>query len=310
MALLVLKSLGKRAAGGWALWDVNLEVQAGEIVGLLGRSSSGKSTLASILAGLDKATSGSIVMGDRDDDATFSIAVALSSPAYAPELTVFENLDMFGSLWAIPKKRRGKQIPFLLERLKLSEWRSTPAGQLSEGALKRMEIARGLLADSPLLVIDSLFDTLDPEIFENLWDYLLDLRRTELKSFLILTASGKVAEICQRIAVIHRGRIGFIGRPEDFRHLAGEDMVVLGDVNNPLVRSRIQEKLSVVIQEEDGFLSFRVGNGDRVVGELLSEFGSELSCVYLKRPALDDALNVLANGGSTITAGSGERKTG
>ena len=104
------------------------------------------------------------------------------------------------------------------------------------------------------------------------------------------------------------GKIGFLGRPEDFRRLAGEDVVVLGDMANPLTRSRIAEQLSVVIQEEDGFLSFRVANGERVVGELLSEFGNEMSCVYLKRPTLEDALDVLARGGSSVAAGTGGKK--
>lgn len=290
------------------LWDITLEVGAGEIVGVFGRSGSGKSTLASILAGLEEPTSGLVMIGDPDQAKPFKVSVAFSAPAYAPELTVYENLDMFASACGMVGRRRAKEIPAMLERLKLSEWRSARASSLSSGALGRLEIARGLLADSPVLVIDSLLDSLDPAVFESLWDYMLDLKRSLTKSFVILTGSGRVAEVCGRIAVISRGRIGFLGRPEDFRRLAGEDVIVLGDMDNPLTRSRIQEQLSVVITEEDGFLSFRVANGERVVGELLSEFGNEMSCVYLKRPTLEDALDVLARGGSSISAGTGGRK--
>jgi ABC-2 type transport system ATP-binding protein len=310
MALLALKNVSKHTVGTWALWDVTLEVGSGEIVGIFGRSGAGKSTLASILAGLEEATSGSIVIGDPDNPTPFKVAVALATPAYAPELSVYENLDMFASACGMAGRRRSKEIPAMLERLKLSEWRSARASSLSSGALIRLEIARGLLADSPVLVIDSLLDSLDPAVFESLWDYMLDLKRAMGKSFVILTGSGKVAEACGRIAVISRGRIGFLGRPEDFRRLAGEDVIVLGDMDNPLTRSRIQEQLSVVITEEDGFLSFRVAHGERVVGELLSEFGSEMSCVYLKRPTLEDALDVLARGGSNVTAGTGEKRVG
>lgn len=302
MALLVLNSISKHVAGSWALWDVNLEVEPGEIIGILGRSGSGKTMLARVLAGLEQPTSGSFLTGDADMK-PFKVSVALSRPAYAPDLTVYENLDMFGLAWGIPGRRRSKDIPFLLERLRLSDQRGTRAGMLNSGALARMEIARSLLPDSPLIVIDSLLDSVDSDLFESLWDYLLDLKRVSSKSVLVLTGSGRIAEVCQRIAVISRGRIAFLGRPEDFRRLAGEDVVVLGDMNNPMTRQRIQERLSVVIQEEDGFLSFRVANGERVVGELLSEFGNEMSCVYLKRPTLDDALEVLATGGSTVTAG-------
>ena len=291
------------------LWEVSLQINAGEIVGILGRSDSGKSTLARILAGLVKPTSGSVSFGDGNQEAAFQMSVALSSPAYAGDLTVYENLDMFARLWLVSGRRRARQIPFLLELLNLTDWRNSQASCLSEGALKRLEIARSLLADSPIVVIDSLLDSLDSEVFEKLWDHLLNLRRNELKSIIVLTTSGKVAEMCPRIAVIHRGRIGFIGRPGDFRRLAGEDVVVLGQVGSPLVKNAIQEQLSVVIKEEDGFLSFRVANGERMVSELLSEFGGDLSCVYLKRPTLEDALNVLASGGGNVTADTSERKS-
>ncbi len=289
------------------MWDVSLEVDSGEIMGILGRSGSGKTMLASVLAGLQEPTSGTLVTGDPDGAPPFKVAVALSNPAYAPDLTVYENLDMFALAWGMPARRRVKEVPFTMERLKLSDLRSARAGTLSSGELARMEIARGLLSDAPLVVIDSLLDSLDPAVFESLWDHLLNLKRSSDRSFLVLTGSGKIAEVCQKIAVISRGRIAFLGRPEDFRRLAGEDVVVLGDMSNPMTRHRIQERLSVVIQEEDGFLSFRVANGERVVGELLSEFGNDMSCVYLKRPTLEDALDVLARGGSSVAAGTGKQ---
>ena len=316
MALLVAKNVSVHRVGTWALWDVTLEIGAGEILGVFGRSGSGKSTLARVMAGLEEPTSGSVTIGEPPFDGLrvtakpFGVSVAFERPAYAPELTVYENLDMFASAWQMPAKRRAKEIPAAIERLKLGTWRSARASSLSSGALAKLEIARGLLADSPVFVIDSLLDTLDPAALESLWDYMLECKRAASKSFVILTGSGKIAQMCGRIAVISRGRIAFVGRPEDFRRLAGEDVVVLGDMANPLTRTRIQEQLSVVIAEEDGFLSFRVANGERVVGELLAEFGSEMSCVYLKRPTLEDALDVLSRGGSSVAAGTGERKAG
>ena len=309
MALVTLSNIGLRAGGKWVLWDLDLEVNAGEIVGVLGRTGSGKSTLARILAGLEQPTNGSVSIGDADDQAPSQVSVAFSRPACARDLTVYENLDMFASLWRVPRKRRSKDIAFLLELVKLDDCRNSRASVLSEGALKRLEIARSLLPDSPVVVIDSLLDTLDAEIFEKLWDHVLTLRRNHLKSFVVLTSSGKVAEMCQRIAVLHRGRIGFVGKPEDFRRLAGEDVVVLGDVGSSLVKSRIEQQISVVIKEEDGFLSFRVGNGERMVSELLAEFGTELNCVYLKRPTLEDALNVLGTGGVTASVDVTEGKS-
>ena len=309
MALVTLKNLGKRAGGKWALWDVNLEIDSGEIVGVFGTSGSGKSTLGRILAGLDEPTNGSVIYGDAEaedsEEKPFQASLGLNSPALAPELTVHENLEMFALLWGIPRRKRGKEIAFLLEMLELDEVRAKRTGCISSGAAKRVELARALLADSPLLIIDGLLESLDSHIFEKVWEHLLSLRRNRVKSAVVLTSSGRIAETCQKLAVIHRGRIGFMGRSDDFRRMAGEDMVVLGETASPAIKSRIQEQFSVVIREENGFLSFRVGNGERVVSDILSEFGSEVGCVYLKRPTLEDALAVLS-GSTGVAAGSPE----
>jgi len=295
--LVKLDNLGLRADGKWALWDISLELASAEITGILGRSGSGKTALGRILAGLDQPTRGEISFGELGNCGKQIVSVALSTPAIARELTVFENLEMFASLWGTPWRGRARQISFLLELLGLADSRGTRAECLCGGALQRLEIARALVADAPVIVIDCLLDTLDRRVLERLWDYLLKIRREEGKCMIIFTSRGRIAEMCGKIAVMHRGRLMFIGRPDDFRRAAGEDMVVLGDMADPAVKSRISEKLSVVVKEEDGFLSFKVSNGERAITDLLAEFGGELNCVYLKRPTLDDALDVIAGGG-------------
>ena len=304
MALLKLENVGKRTNGKWTLWDINLEINSGEILGVFGRSESGKTTLGRIVAGVDEPTNGAIFFHDPEFG-TFHPSIALSTPACAPDLTAYENLEMFACMWGIPRRKRAKQITFLLELLRLDEYRIARTNTLSAGAMKRLELARALLADSPLVVIDGLIDSLDQDLLEKFWDYLLTLRREEMKSALILTSSSKIAEMCERIAVMHRGRLGFVGRPDDFKRVAGEDMVVLGDVGSPMVKKKIQEQFALIVREEDGFLSFRVSNGERMVGDLLSEFGGNLSCVYLKRPTLDDALDTMSGDKYTVVAGSG-----
>ena len=294
MAVLSIANLGLRTGQKWALWDVNLEIDFGEILGVLGRSDAGKTMLARVIAGLEEPTRGELTLSDPDNPLEFMPSVGFSTPAAAKELTVYENMDLFARLWGVPRKKRAREIGFLLELVRLADQRSARAERLSSGALRRLEIARALVADSPLTVFDGLLDALDADVLGKLWDHVLSLRRNEHKSFLILTSSGKVAEMCTRIAVLARGRMGFVGRPDDFRKLAGEDTVVIGEMINPLLRNRIQEQLSVVIKEQEGFLSFRISNGERAVTDLLAEFGSEIGCVYLKRPKLEDALDVLA----------------
>lgn len=297
MTLLALNKVGLRRGGKWVLWDVCLEIEPGRIMAVLGRSGSGKTALARVMTGLDKPAS-----GDVSPNADFGPAnepirpavLALETPAFAPELTVYENLDAFAALWKVPSRGRAKQITLLLELLGLADRRSSPAGSLSAGALRRLEIARALTAETPLTVIDSLLDTLDRDIFESLWEHLLSLRRDGPRSVVVMTSSARVAEAAGRIAVLHSGRIVFDGQPDDLRRLAGEDAVVLGEIAEPAARDRIGDRFSVVVREEDGFLSFRTSGGERIARELLAEFGGDVGCVYLKRPTLDDALDALS----------------
>ncbi len=300
MALLKIENLGRRVDGRWILWDVNLEVGESEIIGVLGRSESGKSALARIIAGLDQPTSGMTTLSDTG----VVPSLATVNPALAPELTAFENLTMFAALWDVPSGKRVNEVARLLEMLRLDDCRGKPCAQLSSGAATRVGIARALIGGSPLILLDGVLDNLDSDVLERLWEHLLKLRRETRGSVVVLTSSGKVAEVCGRIAVISSGKIGFLGRPDDFRRLAGDDMVVLGELNSPLVRTKVQKRFSVMISEEDGFLSFRVAKGEKVVSDLMAEFGSELGCVYLKRPRLEDALDILDGGGGIVADAS------
>ncbi len=302
MAILSAQNVYMRIGGKYVLWDVSLEIDYGEIVGVFGRSNSGKTVLARILAGYDEPTSGKVTFGpDRMNTAKW-VSTALSTPAAAPELTVYENLEMFASLWEVPRKKRGRQIAYLLELLLLAGQRSRRTSELSLGARVRLELARALIADAPLIIVDSLLDFLDPCIREKLWEYFLTLRRNERKSFVIMSSSSRVAELCERIIALNNGRIAYVGCPDGFRNIAGDDIIVLGDLSNTALKNRIAERLSVVIQEEEGFLSFRVAKGDQVASELLAEFGPEVGLVYLKRPTLDDALDVLSSSSTSIVA--------
>lgn len=311
MALLTLNNVGLRRGGKWALWDVCLEVEPGEIAVVFGRSGSGKTSLARVVAGLEQPTSGSVFPDPTDGLAGIPhrlVSLASERPAYAPELTVYENLDAFAALWGTPRAKRAKQITSLLELLGLADRRAAVTAGLNPGALRRFEIARALTADCPLIVIDSLLDGLDPDVFERLWEHLLALRRSGTRSVLAATASAKVAETAGRTAVLHRGRVVFDGSPDNLRRLAGEDVVVMGGVEDPSARDRIRDRFSLVIREEDGFLSFRTAGGERIASDLLAEFGSEVSCVYLKRPTLDDALDALAGGAPEVTASAAPKE--
>jgi len=282
----------------------------GEIVACFGRSGSGKTLLARAIAGLVPLSSGKVEFDDVADGSFSEASLAFSRPGYAGELTVNENLWLFAQISNVPRKYRAKRITFLMEMLQIDGYRSKRTATAPAGVLNRMEIARALLVDAPMILLDGLLETLDPEIYRKLWGYLLSLRRDDERAVLVMTTSGRIAQACDRVLALHKGRMQFIGRPDDLRRLAGQDMIVLGNIGSPSVRRHLQEQFSVVINEGDGFLSFRVSDGDEVVGSLLGEFGSDLGCVYLKRPSLEDALDVVSGGSEAVLVGQFGQRTG
>ncbi|MGQ9456449.1 MAG: ABC transporter ATP-binding protein [Armatimonadota bacterium] len=309
---MTLRNGSVRVGGKWILWDTTLDIEKGDLVALFGRPGAGKTVLCKVIAGLIPLTRGLLEWHMPGEEVSTGFhctrasrwqnkaILAFESPVFARELSVYENLCLFQSLIGSSRRVRDRQIAFVLELLDLATRRSCRCWELSAGELKRLEIARVLLADVPVIIMDSLLETLERRLLEKVWDYILIQRRESEKSFIISTSSSRIATLCPRMSVVHRGHVVFSGRPEDFRKLGGEDVVVLAELSNPALRERIAERLSVVIKEEEGFLAFRVSNVEKTLGSLLAEFGSEIGCVYLRRPTLDDALDVLESGSATV----------
>lgn len=290
MPLLSVKNLSLRNGSRWLLRDVNLELDSGGALSVFGPAGSGKSLLAGVLAGLIQPYKGDIVVASSDGKV--EISAAMQDFGLADELTVYENLMFFAQMAGLPGRLRSKKVSFLVEMLRLGNVRNDRASEISGNTAVRIEIARALIKDSAVYCIDGLLDTLSPETLEHLWDYLLELRRDNGAGLVVMTGSGRIAQMCSQTAVLVNGNIGFFGETEEFRRMAGEDMVVIGNIGSPLVRNRIKEQFAVMVSEEEGFLSFRVANSDKVVADILNEYGSDVGCVYLKRPTLDDALEV------------------
>lgn len=290
MPLLSVKNLSLRNRNRWLLRDVNLELDSGGALSVFGPSGSGKSLLAGVLAGLIQPYKGDVVVASPDGKV--EISAAMQDFGLADELTVYENLMFFAQMAGLPGRLRSKKVSFLVEMLRLGNVRNDRACETSGNTAVRIEIARAFIPDSAVYCIDGLLDVLSPETLEHLWDYLLELRRDNGAGLVVMTGSGRIAQMCSQTAVLVNGNIGFLGETEEFRRMAGEDMVVIGNIANPLARNRIKEQFAVMVSEEEGFLSFRVANSDKVVADILNEYGSDVGCVYLKRPTLDDALEV------------------
>ena len=209
-----------------ALDDVTLAVAEGEFVGLLGPNGAGKTTLFQILSGLFVADGGSVqVLGhDIRRSATVALAgigVVFQQPTLDLDLSVLANLRFSARLHGMSRARRRERIEAELERLDLAERADAPARTLSGGNRRRVELARALVHEPSVLLMDEATVGLDPASRRQLLDYVLDLRRERSVGVLWATHLVDEVERADRVVILHRGRVLDGGPPAEIVARAG-----------------------------------------------------------------------------------------
>jgi len=171
--------------------EVNLELHEGEIIALLGKSGSGKSTLLRIIAGLTKPTSGEVLYHGQPVDAPVQgLAMVFQSFALLPWLTVLQNVELGLEAQGLPKTTRRQKALKAIDVVGLDGFESAYPKELSGGMCQRVGLARALVVEPEILLMDEPFSALDVLTADNLRDDLLDLWRsgkTNIKNILFVT---------------------------------------------------------------------------------------------------------------------------
>ena len=223
---LEVRGLSKSYGPLKALDEVDLAVAGGEFVGLLGPNGAGKTTLFQILSGLFVADGGSVhVLGhDIRYSATAALAgigVVFQQPTLDLDLSVLANLRFSARMHGMPGARRRERIEAELERLGLDERADAPARTLSGGNRRRVELARALVHEPSVLLMDEATVGLDPASRRQLLDYVLELRRERSVGVLWATHLVDEVERADRVIILHRGRVLDAGPPSDVVARAG-----------------------------------------------------------------------------------------
>jgi len=209
-----------------ALDDISLEVAAGEFVGLLGLNGAGKSTLFQILSGLFVADAGEVsVLGhDLRHHATTALAgigVVFQQPTLDLDLSVRDNLAFSARLHGIARSRRRERIDAELARLELVERADDAARKLSGGNRRRVELARALLHEPSVLLMDEATVGLDPASRRHLLEYVRGLCAERSVGVLWATHLVDEVEPADRVVVLHRGHVLDSGPPAQVTARAG-----------------------------------------------------------------------------------------
>lgn len=231
MSLLKLAHTSKRFGNRHALADVSLSVASGEIVALVGASGSGKSTLLRLLAGLEAPTSGRALFHDAEIDGPRpEIGVIFQEPRLLPWLSVADNVGFgLAHLSATDRRRR---INRALDRVGLAAYAKALPRELSGGMAQRVSIARALVGQPEVLLLDEPFSALDAFARTDLQDHLLDLWREDRPTLVLVTHDLDEALVLADRVVLLAGPPGRIF------------------AERPVALARPRERTSAAFQEE------------------------------------------------------------
>lgn len=224
--MLVATGLGKTYGAVVAVHSVDLEVPAGRIVGLVGNNGTGKTTTLKMLCGVLEPTSGGASVGGRSTlEAEARRAIGFlpeDSPLYDDQ-TPLQYLAFFARLYGLSRKESEARAAVLLKELRLDEpyWKR-PIGQLSKGSARKVAIARALLHDPAVLILDEPASGLDPATRREL-DLVLSGLRQKGKAILLSAHNLKqVEELCDSIVLLHAGKVAGRGTLAGLRRELGE----------------------------------------------------------------------------------------
>ena len=239
--ILEVDGVIKRFDDFTAVDGVSFQVRAGETLGLLGVNGAGKTTLMNMILGLTTPTGGAIrAFGmDLQKHRLEILQRANFCTTYATlpgNLKVRHNLEIFARLYSVPKPKQ--KVAELLELLEISKLAEKSTGQLSAGESTRVNLAKALLNDPDLLLLDEPTASLDPDIADKVRKLVRHVQRERHPAILYTSHNMRdIEEVCDRVLFLHAGKILAAGTPDEItKHFEEDD---LEDVFIKIARSEL-----------------------------------------------------------------------
>lgn len=276
-----------------ALQRVTFEIRRGEIFGLLGPNGGGKTTLFRVLSTLLPVQSGRVSVLDLDvttnaDAIRRKIGVTFQAPSLDRRLTVRENLIHQGHLYGLHGRELTERINNRLARLGLTDRMHASVNSLSGGLQRRAEIAKGMLHDPELLLLDEPSTGLDPGARHDLWRYLQQLCSESGVTIVVTTHLMEEAEKCDRLGLLDRGQLVALGTPAELRTEIGGDCLTIVADEPARLSQRINEQFGIEPKLLGQVLRVEQTRGHELLRELMEAFPDEITSVSLGKPSLED----------------------
>ncbi|MBB6479509.1 ATP-binding cassette domain-containing protein [Spirochaeta isovalerica] len=282
-----------------AVDSISLSVQTGSVYALLGPNGAGKTTTISMLSTLLRPTSGTAKVAGLDivrepGKVRRKIGTTFQEIVLEPDFTGRENLDYHARLYGMKKAERSGKIKELLALVELEEVADRPVKTYSGGMKRRLELARGLVADPEILILDEPTQGLDPQNRTKIWEYIKS--RQEQKGITVLLTTHYMDEaeaVSDRVGIIDRGKIMAEGTPRELIDQMGSDGIRLKGTGDKVTLIRTLKDLPFVetVEAIGDMVQIGVDSGNRRLAEVVEKAfgcGYRIEDITLSKPTLED----------------------
>jgi lipooligosaccharide transport system ATP-binding protein len=298
--LVEARALTKRFGSFVAVDQIDFEIERGEAFGFLGPNGAGKSSTMRMIGCVSPVSAGHLrVLGldpAVDGPAIRSrLGVVPQEDTHDTELTVWDNLLIYGRYFDLPRPTIRTRAEELLEFVQLTDRRDSKVDPLSGGMKRRLTIARALINQPELLLLDEPTTGLDPQARHLVWERLYQLKRAGVTLVLTTHYMDEAEQLCDRLVIMDRGRIVAEGSPRELiaRHVTRE--VVELRFETEIDRARALGKLEAMVDRVEQ-LADRVvlytEDGDRVA-TAITDNGIGAAAVLVRRASLEDVFLIL-----------------
>ena len=299
--ILQIEHLSKSYGDLKAVDDISLKVKKGSLFSFLGMNGAGKSTTINIICSILKKDSGKIYVNgyDLDKDANKikeEIGIVFQNSVLDNDLTVYQNLKVRASFYGFSKKEEKEKINNIVNLLQLNEILDKPINKLSGGQKRRVDIARSMIHNPKLLILDEPTTGLDPKTRLMVWNLINEIRNKTGMNVFLTTHYMEEAEESTYIVIMNKGKIISEGTPLELKNKYTSDYIKAYLDKNELLEELLnKDKIQYSYFEENNFYKIYIKNSELSV-ELLNKYKDYIKDFEILKGDMDDVFLNAING--------------